>query len=161
MLSSPQSRTTVFICYSHKDKKYLDALQLQLGFYERQGMIEFWDDTRTTPGVQWYSKIEQVIKSAKVAVLLISADFLNSKFIAENELPPLLASALSEGVKILPVLLRPSLFLDSPLSEFQAIDMVPYTEKKGAEREKYMVKVAEEIKKAIGSQCPLLATPRG
>jgi hypothetical protein len=159
MPSSPQSRATVFICYSHKDKKYLDVLQQHLDFYKQQGLIDFWDDTRTVPGAQWHREIEQAIKTAKVAVLLISIDFLTSKFITEEELPPLLAAAEGEGVKILPVLLRPSDFHVSPLSRFQAVDAVPYTEKKGAEREKYMVKVARAIKEAAGSQSSHMTVP--
>jgi hypothetical protein len=82
----------------------------------------YWDDTRLTPGSNWRTQIKQAIDSAKVAVLLISADFLASEFIAENELPPLLTAAQEEGAIILSVILRPSLFKYTSLAQFQTVN---------------------------------------
>lgn len=81
--------------------------------------------------------------------MLISIDFLNSQFIADNELPPLLAAAESEGVKILPVILRPCILPES-LSQFQAINSPsrPLSKMKGYEREELWVKVANAIAEA-------------
>jgi hypothetical protein len=58
----------------------------------------------------------------KVAILLVSADFLASKFIAENELPPLLAAAQMEGAVILPVILSACPYEDTELAKFQAVN---------------------------------------
>ena len=60
---------------------------------EREGRIERWDDTRIRPGSEWRSEIKQALERARAAVLLISADFLASDFIQDNELPPLLSLA--------------------------------------------------------------------
>jgi hypothetical protein len=49
------------------------------------------------------------LAETKVAILLISTDFLNSEFIATNELPSLLQAAKDDGVLILPVIVRPCL----------------------------------------------------
>ena len=56
----------------------------------------------------------------------MSTDFLDSKFITDDELPPLLDAARAEGVRILPVLVKPCAFGDLelvPLSRYQAVNM--------------------------------------
>lgn len=56
-------------------------------------------------------------------MLLVSADFLASNFIVDNELPPLLEKAANEGTVILPLILKPCRFArNKSLSLFQAIN---------------------------------------
>src|SRR5579864_7527420 len=115
-------RTKAFISYSHRDVRHLARLHVHLAFYERQGLLDVWDDMKLLPGALWQDEIKKALLCAKVAILLISADFLASKFIDEIELPALLAAARSDGAIILPVILSPSRFTDSELSQFQAIN---------------------------------------
>jgi hypothetical protein len=119
---SPGSRTQIFISYSHQDKSHLERLQVHLEPFRRAG-IDIWDDTRIAAGQQWRHEIEQALAKTKVAILLVSADFLASKFIAENELPPLLASASTGGTLILPVVVGACNFGASALSSFQAVNI--------------------------------------
>ena len=53
-------------------------------------------------------------------MLLVSPTFLASKFIAEQELPPLLEAVEREGVAILWVPVRPSSFQVTPIAAYQA-----------------------------------------
>lgn len=146
---SAPNRAQVFISYSHKDAKYLSGLSPHLEYLEKNKLVEFWADTKIKPGEKWRDSIKSALASTKVAILLISIDFLNSQFIADNELPPLLAAAESEGVKILPVILRPCILPES-LSQFQAINSPsrPLSKMKGYEREELWVKVANAIAEA-------------
>jgi hypothetical protein len=90
---------------------------------ERSGAISLWSDTKINPGARWREEIKQAIDEARIAVLLISADFLASEFIVTNELPPLLAAAELEGARIIPVIVKPSRFVrDRGLSRFQALN---------------------------------------
>src|SRR2546421_13084449 len=122
MVSSSSTRTKVFISYSHRDVRYLNQLIEHIAYYERNNLIEVWDDNKITAGAQWREEIKRAIEYTKVAVLLISPSFLASKFIAENELPPLLHAAGKEGAIILPVIVRPSNFEDTELANFQAVN---------------------------------------
>ena len=53
-------------------------------------------------GEKWKQKIEKALNDASIAILLISADFIASDFIINNELQPLLKNAEEKGTVILP-----------------------------------------------------------
>ncbi len=113
----------IFISYSHRDKEYLDRLMVHLKPLERKGLIDTWVDTRLLAGDKWKTEIEKALNNARIAILLISADFLASDFIVDNELPPLLQAAEDKGTLILPVILKPCRFTrEKTISQFQAIN---------------------------------------
>ena len=116
-------RSQVFISYSHADAEYLGRLKVHMRPFERQGHVDLWADSRITPGDRWKQEIASAMERASIAVLLVSADFLASDFVAENELPPLLEAAQREGVRIVPVILKPCAFSDIPsLAQFQSVN---------------------------------------
>ena len=149
--SSPGSKK-VFVSYSHKDTQWLKRLQVHLKPLDRAGLVDLWDDTRIKPGTKWNDEIKRALDSARVAVLLISADFLASDFIAENELPALLASAEEKGTIILPVIVSPSLFVQTvSLSQFQAVNdpSNPLIKMNEGEREEIYSMIASLIKRVL------------
>src|ERR1700722_10578964 len=119
-VASTQIRDKVFISYSHADKHFLEELQKHLTPYMDSGLIEVWDDTKIKSGERWKESIERELAAAKVAVLLVSRDFLSSRFIARRELPPLLEAARSEGVAILWVPIYASGFEETAIAAYQA-----------------------------------------
>ena len=144
------TRPKIFVSYSHKDKEWLERLQVHLKPLERDGTIDLWDDTRIKTGDHWREKIRQAIKSSQAAVLLLSADFRASDFIATDELPPLLKAAEDKGLLILPVIVKP--FLETPIiNQFQAVnpEAKPLIDMKKGEREALFVKLARDIQEAF------------
>jgi hypothetical protein len=143
-------RNQVFISYSHKDKMFLDQILTHLKPLERAGLVTAWSDKQIQSGSQWFDKIRNAVASAKVAVMLVTKDFLASDFIYEHELGPLLKEADLGGVKILWVLVRDCLYKDTPLKDYQAAfpPNKPIAEMK-AERDKAWVQICQEIKKAL------------
>ncbi len=97
----------VFISYSHKDEVWKDRLQKQLAVLEHQGLLSVWEDRQIAAGDDWYPEIERAIESAHVAILLITADFLSSKFILGKKVPPLLERRKQEGLRVIPLILKP------------------------------------------------------
>lgn len=116
---SPQ-RDKVFISYSHRDKKFLDELLAHLKPLERAGRISTWSDLQIQPGSQWLEQIQKALASTKVAVLLVTKDFLASDFIQQSELCPLLKAAKKKGVSIQWVLVRDCNWKKTPLKDYQA-----------------------------------------
>lgn len=156
--SSPGGRSSkpnnIFISYSHRDRKWLERLQVHLRPLERIGMIAPWADTSLQAGTQWREEIKNAIASAKAAVLLISADFLSSEFISTDELPPLLIAAESQGTIILSIIIGPCLFQETKsLSRFQSVNPPhrPLSRITKNEQEEIFVKVAKTIKSIFDS----------
>ena len=110
----------VFISYSHKDAEWLTKLKLFLRPLEDQGLLSVWDDTEIQPGARWMDDIQKSLSLARVAVFLITQDFLNSEFIRAKELPALLKGAQDRGCRIFWIAVSASTVRDSELGSFQA-----------------------------------------
>src|SRR5271157_5238595 len=117
----PPPRNKVFISYSHKDKKWRDDLDTHLKPYLRGGSIVSWSDQQIAPGSEWFKEIQSALTNSKIAVLLVSPDFLASDFIHEHELGPLLKDAKQRGVRILWVPVRDSAYMQTALKDYQAV----------------------------------------
>src|SRR6266496_462728 len=152
--ASKAPRTSAFISYSPKDQRYLQELHSHLAHYIRKENLNVWDDTRIPPGAKWREEIEKALQSAKVAVLLVSADFLASDFIVNNQLPALLTAAKEEGAIIFCVILRPCAFKDTELAQFQAVNdpSKPVGVKSRAQRDEIWNKVAELVWQALSGE---------
>ena len=100
------SKPSVFISYSHKDEDWKDRLVTHLGVLAKQDLLDIWDDRRITGGDDWFPEIEKAIESAHVAILMISANFLTSKFILGKEVPELLKKREKDNLRIMPLIVR-------------------------------------------------------
>jgi len=149
---SPLGRDQVFISYSHKDRKFLEELISTLSPLLRKG-FSVWEDRNIETGDQWRKDIERALASAKVAVLLVSRDFLESDFIVEIELPSLLKAAKQNGLKIIWVLLRPCLHDESEIHRYQAAHDIskPLSKLRRADREALWAQICRQIKQAAQS----------
>jgi hypothetical protein len=125
------SRRTVFICYAREDLTWLVRLRRFLEPGIRSGEIDDWSDQKIRPGALWREEIARALRDARVAVLLLSQDFLASQFIREVELPSILARAKAGTCRVLCLHVRASsLSGEVPqsatqlllLKEFQAIN---------------------------------------
>lgn len=78
----------VFISWSHKDSEWKNRFVAVL----RQRGIDVWEDSRLQTGEDWNEEIHQAILSARVALLLISPNYLSSATIQREQIPFLLAN---------------------------------------------------------------------
>jgi hypothetical protein len=114
--------TRVFISYAHADnqsddpaKRWLDRMVQHLkplGFRE-DDCLTFVTDQAIQLGDDWHAKIQADLQSAGAAVLLVSPAFLASEYIHNSEVPVLLRLAMEQGLKIIPVILRPCLIAET------------------------------------------------
>lgn len=162
MISNQTDLPKVFISYSRKDQKRLERLQIHLKPLVQKGIIDLWDDTKIKAGANWKEEISDALNSAKVAVLLITADFLASDFIEREELPSLLEAAERDGTVILPVIVGYCGFSRSSLSQFQTVNSPekPISAiSPEVEQDKEWDRVAEAIVHSLENQMPSPAPP--
>ncbi len=113
----------LFVSYAHEDVAFLKRLKVHLARPIFDFGFEFWDDSRINLGDKWANEIETALNDSSIVILLISADFLASNFIVNQELPKILVKEKKAGTRIIPVIIGPCGFDDDPiLSQFQALN---------------------------------------
>jgi hypothetical protein len=145
---------TVFISYSHKDEKEKDALVSHLGVLQKgAGLIDLWSDDRIGGGDDWEEEIRQAMEKAKIAILLVSANFLTSGFILGTEVPTLLQRRKKEGIIVLPIIAKHCAWLN--VKWLAKMNVRPKNGnpiwRKGAEPDEELAAIAGEVANKLKS----------
>lgn len=112
----------VFISYSHKDEKFKDELVTMLAALQRRGVIDTWQDRRIEAGDEWNTSIQDALNDCDLALLLVSADYLASRFIQEEEQPKLLQRRREMSLRVIPIVVRGCTWQGEPvLKDLQAL----------------------------------------
>ncbi|WP_421085511.1 TIR domain-containing protein [Priestia sp. MF3] len=111
----------IFFSYSHEDESYRKQLEKHLAIMKRQGIINGWSDRDINAGDEWKTSISDKLESAKVVLLLISADFLASDYCYDIEMKRALERHDSGEAKVIPIILRSCDWSGAPFSKLQAL----------------------------------------
>ncbi len=95
----------VFVSYSHKDEAEKEKLVSHLSVLD-PAVISVWSDDALLAGEEWENAISKAISQASVAILLITANFLTSKFILQKEVKLLLERSKNAGMHVFPVIAK-------------------------------------------------------
>jgi hypothetical protein len=139
------ARENIFISYSHKDVEWLQKLLVLLD--PLTDKIDIWADTKVKPGAEWKKEISNAMASAKVAILLVSPDFLASPFIKTQELPYILEVAENEGLTIFWIHVRDCLYRRSQIKKYQGAHDVgcPLNGLPPGEQERVLANIARKL----------------
>ncbi|MGH3981676.1 MAG: TIR domain-containing protein [Pseudonocardiaceae bacterium] len=119
-------RDLVFVSDSHHDAEWALRLRVLLKPLVRRKQLRLWIDTDIRAGDEWHPGIVRAIKQSSVALLLVGADFLDSDFIMEQEVPLL----IRQGVRLAPVLVGECLWKQVP--ELDQVQWLHYPGRDGA-----------------------------
>ena len=143
----------IFVGYSHEDKEWKNRLCQMLAPFLRDGDIELqlWvDDEGIQPGERWHEKIQSALKSAGVAVVLVSASFLESAYVMQYELPEIISAAADGKIRLFWIYVSYAAYDATELKPFQAAHDVsqPLYALERPEQDAILLKVARDIKAA-------------
>ena len=97
----------LFISYSNRDEKWRQMFTDIMDPIVKKGIIEIWYDGLISSGGRFEDQILDALATSDAAILLVSPQFLSSKFISEKELPEILRRDAAEpDFRIFPVLVN-------------------------------------------------------
>jgi hypothetical protein len=109
-----------FISYSHADENYRNELQKHLMSLQHQGIVETWHDRRIVAGEEWAGCIDDELHRADIILLLVSSDFIASRYCYELEMNEALARHERGEAVVIPVILRSCNWTGLPFGKLQA-----------------------------------------
>lgn len=119
--ATPLETVEVFYSYAHGDEAMRDKLTKHLSLLQRQGFIKGWHDREITAGTEWKGEIDEHLNSARVVLLLVSADFLASDYCWDVEMKRAMERHELKEARVIPVILRDVDWHASPFGKLQAL----------------------------------------
>lgn len=144
---------TIFVSYSHQDEEWKNRLFQMLEPFLRDGDLELkqWvDEGNIKPGDRWHEEIQNALKLAGVAVVLVSAPFLSSEYVMRYELPAIISAAADGKLRLLWVYVSHAGYEATELEPFQAAHDVskPLYALERPEQDAILLNIARDIKAA-------------
>lgn len=147
-----QTPVRIFCSYSHEDEKLLEQLKRHLAPLKNQGIIEEWHDRKIGAGEEWQSAIDQNLERADLIILLVSASFFYSEYCYWKEMKQALERHDVGGARVIPVIVRPCIWRDTPLSKLSVLPKDGKAVTIWMDRDLAWTNVVEGIRKAIDKQ---------
>jgi hypothetical protein len=149
--SNPTAPIEVFISYSHKDDAFREDLLVHLANLRHQGKIVAWHDRAIEAGEEWEAQIKGKLESARIILLLISPPFMASKYCYDIEMQRAIARHNEGTARVIPIIIRPSDWQDSPFSKLQVLpkDALPVTQ--WSDRDAAFLDVVKGVRSAVDS----------
>ena len=144
---------SIFVSYSHEDEEWKSRLCQMLAPFLRDGdlELELWvDDESIQPGARRHENIQSALKTAGVAVVLVSAPFLASEYVMKYELPEIISAAVDGKLRLFWVYVSHAGYDATELESFQAAHDVsqPLYALARPDQDEMLLAIARDIKAA-------------
>lgn len=111
----------VFYSYAHKDKEYQKELKKHLANLKPQGLIATWNYHEIIAGAEWAKDIDAHLNTASLFLLLISADFMASKYCSGSEMKRVMERYEAGEALVIPIILRPTDWKGASFEKLQSL----------------------------------------
>ncbi|MBM1107287.1 TIR domain-containing protein [Aurantibacter crassamenti] len=97
-------KTNIYAIYAWEDKNVLLQIKQSLSALEENQSITIWDDDPILTGQDWKPKVHSRMDFADIFLLLVSTDFMKSKFIQQIEFKNIIDQYKANDAVVIPVL---------------------------------------------------------
>ena len=139
----------VFYSYAPQDKRLRDQLGKHLTLLKRQGLIADWNAQDIKPGQEWKKEINKNLQEADIIFLLVSANFIDSKYCDSPEVDIAMQRHEAQEAWVIPILIRSVDWETSSIGKLQAL---PYNLKPidlWSNRDSAFARIAKDIRTLV------------
>ncbi len=111
----------LFYSYSHRDEELRRELETHLALLQNTGVIDQWHDRKIDAGDEWEAEIDRNLEAADVVLLLISSDFLASRYCYGVEMTRALERHDAGEIRVIPIVVRPVDWEGAPFARLQML----------------------------------------
>ncbi len=111
----------LFYCYEQRDKQLFTQLDAHLGSLKREFQITTCSPYEVLAGMEIEEEIDTQLNTADIILLLISSAFIDSDYCYSREMEHALQRQKEGRVCVIPVLLRPVDWKETPFSKLQPL----------------------------------------
>lgn len=140
---------SLFFSYSHADEDLRDKLEVHLAMLKHQGFIDTWHDRRILAGDDLDSAISAQLDMADVILLLVSSDFLASRYCYDIEMRRAIERHSTGEARVIPVILRHCDWHAAPFGKLMATPRDARPIKSWPDIDEAFLDVVQSIKKAL------------
>ena len=142
-----QYRGLLFLLPSRDD--YGTNWKADLSILMHEGVITAWHDRKIGAGMEWKAQIDAHLNRARIILLLVSSDFIDSKYCYDIEMDRAMERHKAGEARVIPIILRPVSWEAAPFGRLQALpkDAIPVTSWKN--QDEAFVSVVKGIRGAV------------
>lgn len=116
-----QRSQRIYISSAPADRSLRAELLAHLAVQCSQGTIEIWHEDLVLAGVQRDVEADRRLREADCVLLLLSAEFINTRRCWEIEMPQALARQATHQIRVIPILVRPIDLSGTPLANLSSL----------------------------------------
>ncbi|WP_437315258.1 TIR domain-containing protein [Sorangium sp. So ce385] len=139
----------VFLSCAREDEGVRERLERHLTALERDGRIRLFHEGRVAGGASVQPEVKENLRSARIVLLLVSADFLHAKCAGGGEVEISLERQRRGEVEVIPVLVRPCDLTSSPFGDIRLLPNDGRPVSQHEDPEEAIRDVAIELRKAV------------